>query len=63
MFTTVLKTNETGRKRQSLPPVGQHVVVHCPGYSCLGYVDPNGTWRSVFTEKDLPEVIDFTPIG
>jgi len=58
----ILEANEKEKKGQALPRAGEHVVVHCEGYSCLGYRSPDGKWRSVFTNEVLPEVIDFSPI-
>jgi hypothetical protein len=57
---TKLETNEPGRKAQPLPQLGLHVVVHCPGYSCLGYLDTDGTWKNAFTHETLPNVIGFS---
>jgi hypothetical protein len=60
VLVTAKETNEPDLKSQALPPVGEHVVVHCQGYSCLGYLDQDGIWKSVFTGKNLPDVIGFT---
>jgi hypothetical protein len=32
-------------------------------FSCLGYLDQDGTWKSVFTNEALPDVTDFSPIA
>jgi hypothetical protein len=58
-----MKPNEPDRKSQPLPPAGEHVVVHCSKFSCLGYRDKNGTWKNVFTNEALPDVVDFSAIG
>jgi hypothetical protein len=60
---TTMETNEPDGKSQILPPAGEHVVVHCPGFSCLGYLDQDGTWKSVFTNEALADVTDFSPIA
>jgi hypothetical protein len=60
---TTMETNEPGRKSRTLPLAGEHVAVHCPGFSCLSYRDQNGTWKNVFTDEALPNVTDFSPIG
>jgi hypothetical protein len=57
---TAKETDESDLNSRALPTVGEHVVVHCPGYSCLGYLDADGTWKSVFTGKHLPDVTGFT---
>ena len=57
---TQLDTNKTSR---SLPPIGEHVIVQCPNFSCLGYRDAEGRWKNVFTEAELVEVMEFFPIG
>jgi len=43
-----METNETTRKSQTLPPPGEQVVVHCPGFSCLGYLDRDGFMEKRF---------------
>jgi hypothetical protein len=58
-----LEMDDSGRKCPTLPPAGEHVVVHCSKFSCLGYLDQNGTWKNVFTNEVLSEVVDFSPIG
>jgi hypothetical protein len=60
---TTIETNDFGRNSQIIPPIGKHVVVRCPGFSCLGYRDENETWKSVFTNESLSDVIDFYPIA
>jgi hypothetical protein len=58
-----METDESSRKCETMPPVGEHVVVHCSKFSCLGYLDRNGTWKNVFTNEILTDVIGFKPIG
>jgi hypothetical protein len=60
---TIMETDESDRKCPALPPAGEHVVVHCSNFSCLGYLDQNGTWKNAFTNEVLPEVVHFSPIG
>ena len=60
---STMNTDQSGSENRSLPPAGEHVVVHCPGFSCLGYLDEDGTWKSVFTNKPLSDVINFSPIA
>ena len=60
---TITETNESARKSCILPSAGEQVIVHCLGFSCLGYLDKNGNWKSVFTNEILPDVIDFSPIS
>ncbi len=60
---TIMETNESVRINQSLPPAGEHVLVRCPKFSCLGYRDKDGTWKNVFTDQPLPDVVDFSEIG
>jgi hypothetical protein len=59
----VVETDESNRKSRTLPRAGEHVVVHCSKFSCLGYLDQDGTWKNVFTNEVLTDVIDFKPIG
>jgi hypothetical protein len=63
MFMTTMEKNQSSSRCETLPPAGEHVVVHCPEFSCLGYLDQNGTWRGVFTDEALPGVIGFSPIS
>jgi len=60
---TIMERSETTKKSQTLPPPGEHVVVHCPGFSCLGYLDKDGIWKNVFTDEPLSDVIEFSPVG
>jgi len=56
---TNLQTNKPSKNEQSLPPLGMDVVVHCPGFSCLGYLNADGTWKNAFTHGTLPNVTGF----
>jgi len=58
-----LDKDEQHKKERALPRPGEHVVVHCEGYSCLGYLGKDGTWKSVFTDEKLSRVIDFSPLA
>ena len=60
MVINQLKTSEASR---NLPPVGEHVIVQCPKFSCLGYVDADGKWRNAFSNLELPEVVEYYPIS
>jgi len=42
--------------------VGEHVIVQCPKFSCLGYLDANGKWKNAFSNAELLEVVEFFPI-
>jgi len=57
-----MEIEQSGRNCRTLPTEGEHVVVHCPKFSCLGYRDRDGTWKNVFTNETLNEVVDFSPI-
>jgi hypothetical protein len=57
-----MKTVESGRNSRTLPSTGEHVVVHCSKYSCLGYLDQSGAWKNVFTDEILSSVVGFSPI-
>lgn len=48
-------TNSDGR----IPEIGMPVVVHCVGFTCLGYLDRAGKWRDYARSGELPAVIDW----
>jgi hypothetical protein len=54
-----MENSEKDQQNKALPPVGEHVIVQCRTFSCMGYVDSNGKWRDAYTDKELPEVINF----
>lgn len=58
-----MEIGESGRKNGTMPRAGEHVIVHCTGFSCLGYLDQDGTWKSIIADETLPDVIDFSPIN
>ncbi len=60
---TTMETKGAGGKDPALPPTGEHVVVHCLEFSCLGYRDEKGIWKNVFSDKPLANVINFSPIS
>ena len=60
---TTMETKERGQKNKTLPLAGEHVLVHCLGFSCLGYLGEDRTWKNAFTNEWLPDVLDFNPLG
>lgn len=57
-----MEANTPDPQSKILPPPGEHVMVHCPEFSCLGYLDEAGTWKNVFTNEKLTEVVDFSAL-
>jgi len=51
--------NTTNKSR---PPADEPVMVTYEQYQCLGYIDNRGTWRDWFTNKELRNVEDWTPL-
>lgn len=47
---------------EPLPTPTEHVLVRCPGFRCLAYRDADGTWRSVFGKRELPDVLEVIPV-
>jgi len=43
--------------RKQRPAPGEQVLVRCSGFQCLAYRDAEGTWRSVFGNQELPDVL------
>jgi CheY-like chemotaxis protein len=41
------------------PEIGIPVLVQCPEFSCLGYLDRGGIWRDYAHSEELPPVIDW----
>ena len=63
-MTTALeppKENTTAAE-EVLPPIGQHVIVQCDGFRCLGLCDLDGKWVDAYNYQALPEVISFKPL-
>jgi len=54
----MLQNDSTQEEETVLPPVGQEVLVQCPGFRCLAYRDGEGKWRGVFDKRELPEVLE-----
>jgi HD-like signal output (HDOD) protein len=47
--------HDAAHKQRPVP--GEQVLVRCPGFQCLANRDAEGTWRSVFGNRELPEVL------
>jgi hypothetical protein len=47
--------HDAAHKQRPVP--GEQVLVRCPGFQCLAYRDAEGTWRSVFGNREIPEVL------
>ena len=45
-----------------LPEIGVPVVVECPGFTCLGYMDRSGKWRDYARSGELPAVMDWSEL-
>lgn len=67
MFSPVSKSADDVRVTMNAPTsnektrlqsrvTNEYVLVQCDGYRCLGYRDKDGTWRSAFSNEELPEV-------
>lgn len=58
-----------GKKQRGIENVSQRaaivpqahitVEVRCERFRCLGYLDFQGKWRSAFSGRELPEVLEF----
>lgn len=48
---------------QVLPRPGEHVIVQCRGFRCLGYFDFQGIWRHERTARELAGVQSWCRIG
>jgi len=59
----VMAVSENTVSEKSLPPVGEHVIVQCQSFSCLGYLGRDGKWKCVFGNLELSGVLSFSPIG
>jgi hypothetical protein len=58
-----MKTNEAAPPEKSglaeaLRISGKAAFVHCAGFSCMAYRDRNGTWRSLYGNRPLPEIVE-----
>ena len=47
----------------AFPRPGEHVIVQCKGFRCLGYHDAAGKWRNVRTTQELIGVKGWHRIG
>jgi len=45
-----------------LPPIGQHVIVQCDGFRCVGMCGRDGKWVDAYNEQALPDVLWFKPL-
>jgi hypothetical protein len=45
-------------ERDSLPKIGEHVVVRCEKFRCLARLDEKGKWRDARSRDELPEVLE-----
>jgi hypothetical protein len=45
-----------------LPSCGEHVIVHCNGFRCMGKLENNGKWRAAFRDDELTGVIAWSPV-
>lgn len=54
-----MKFLEHVESNKTLPPIGKHVLVRCPTFNGLGYLDMDGKWRNACTDEELPEVLDY----
>lgn len=45
-----------------LPEIGVPVMVRCPEFSCLGYLDKKGIWRDFKGSEELRNVIDWAEL-
>jgi hypothetical protein len=61
--TSIMRPSAKNKRTWFLDPIHRRVIVQCRGASCLGYLDTDGKWKSAYTKKVLPGVIDFSPIG
>jgi hypothetical protein len=61
MNTAITKPAPQPRSKSTIPflRAGQSVIVRCAGFDCLAYCDRNGTWRSVFGNRELPPILQF----
>ncbi len=47
----------------ALPRPGEHVIVQCQSFRCLGYCDSDGAWRNSRTSRELAGVKWWSAIG
>jgi hypothetical protein len=57
-----MTTEKTTATDEVLPPIGQHVIVQCDGFRCLGLCEPDGTWVDAYNYQALPDVLWFKPL-
>lgn len=46
---------------EKLPESNLRVIVVCKSFRCLGYLDPEGVWRSHYSNQPLEDVIGWVP--
>jgi len=44
--------------KPELPKPGEQVVVPCPGFRCLAYLDSKGVWHNAHDGAELPSVLE-----
>jgi hypothetical protein len=44
-----------------LPPAGHHVMIQCVGYRGLAYRNEGGQWKTVASNKNLPQDVEILP--
>ena len=53
---------ENAEAEETLPPVGERVLLRCKGFQCLGFLNKDGTWRDAFHETEVKDVLSWTPV-
>ena len=53
--------NKPAHKQRPAP--GEHALVRCAGFQCLAHQDADGTWRSVFGNRIISDVLEIIPRG
>ena len=59
LVSLVNRLAATSHADRKLPEIGMPVMVHCAGFTCLGYLDREGKWRDFARSGELPAVIDW----
>jgi hypothetical protein len=58
------KTEPQMKKRKiTLPPIGQNVLIQCEGYRGMANRDSEGQWWSAFERHKLSKIIDFIALN
>lgn len=50
-----------GPAHKHRPAPGEHALVRCAGFQCLAHRDADGTWRSVFGNRIISDVLEVLP--